>query len=189
MKTRRIQATSIILSAALAMDGCAGTGMTGDQTALDKSINECIGSVLLGTALGALIGSASHGNAGRGALYGAGAGTVACAVMVAINNAQDRQRIRQNQLAALQTGENHTDTYVGQDGTARTVQTNVQTVSAPANFASSPTASTADPIVGPCRKITTQISVAGKGDSEVDPGFTCQTRAGNWVNWNGQTSV
>lgn len=152
-----------------------GDGGSGEETALDRSIHQCIGSVIIGTALGALIGAASH-RVGQGAAIGAGAGGVACAVFMAMNNAQDKQRIRQSELAAASSGRNQSVSYAGSDGQQRTVSTSVQPAAVPASAAAN-----GNTVVGPCRRTQTQISVAGQGSASLPPELVCRTTQGDWV--------
>lgn len=186
-------AKTTILGVSLAvvayLSGCVVPNGQQSKSALNRSIAECAASVLVGAALGAIVGRATHGSPGKGAAIGAGGGAVACAVLMAVNNAQDKQRIRQNQLAALQSDTTQTDSYVGNDGAMRKVSTTVQDVSLPGTLNASPTASSADPIVGPCRRTNTGIEVNGKGTSSVDSGVVCRTAQGNYVSWNGATSI
>lgn len=52
----------------------------------------------------------------------------------------------------------------------------------------SPTASSSDPIVGPCRKTSTAIIVSGS-PATVDSGIVCRTAQGNYVSWDGTTII
>lgn len=174
------RAIAIIVAVALTLGGCA-TGNPGEpKTALDRSVGDCVASVAVGALVGALLGAAAGGrrSVGTGAAIGAGAGTVACAVIVAMNNKQDRERIQQARLAALKSGHDETQQYVGSDGTGRVIHTSVQPASLPA---SKPAAIAGNEVTGPCRRAQTQITVAGKGTAQLDPELVCQTAAGDWV--------
>ena len=166
---------------------CVGSGPNGQMTALDKSINECAGSLLIGTALGALAGAAINHKAGQGALYGAGAGGVMCAVFLAMNNAQDKARVRQSEIAAATSGNATTDQYVGNDGATRVIKTSVQSVSPPVNLASN-AGPNGEQFVGPCRRTQTNISVQGQGQASLDPEVVCRTAQGDWLPWTGSTT-
>jgi hypothetical protein len=187
IRTKATIMASIAITAYLS--GCVTQGGQHADSALNRSIGGCVASVLVGAALGAALGAATHNKAGTGAAIGAGGGAVVCAVLMAVNNAQDKERIRQNQLAALESGRSRTDNYMGSDGLQRKVSTTVEDVGLPGALNDSPTATGADPIVGPCRRTSTGIEVTGKGTSNLDSGVVCRTAQGNYVSWNGSTAI
>jgi uncharacterized membrane protein YebE (DUF533 family) len=175
---------ALALAFALTLSGCASTG-DGSRTALDRSIGKCALSIGAGAILGALIGAASgRKGAGTGALVGAGAGTVACAVILAMNNEQDKARVRAEQAATLNSGHATQETYVGDDGQARTIRTSVEAANIPTAVNATATAS---PTI--CRRTQTQITVQGKGSATLDPEISCRTAQGDWVPWSGGTSA
>lgn len=176
------RATAVATSVLLVTSGCATTGNDGSgapRTALDRSINQCIGTVVGGALLGALLGGVARprGGAATGAAIGAGAGAVACAVIIAMNNQQDRERIRQSQINALNANASDTSQYVGSDGQSRTVRTTIQPAAMPTVMAGA----SGPAIVGPCRRAQTQITVQGKGTANLDAEVVCRTAAGDWV--------
>ena len=181
---------SIILITSLLLCSCAtGPHDSGEpQTALDRSISQCIVSVGAGAILGALLGGIANrrGGAGTGAAIGAGAGAVACIVILAINNKEDRERVRQARLTALQSGADETTRYVGDDGNGRIIHTSVQTV--PTIYVGE-NAVPGKKIVGPCRRAQTQITVQNKGTATLDPELVCQTSLGDWVSVGNQGNV
>lgn len=180
---------SIALTIACALTAaCATTGANGQMSSLDRSINQCVGSLVVATALGALIGAASH-RAGQGAAYGAGAGGLMCAVFMAMNDAQDKERVRQNEMSAASSGRNQTVSYAGSDGQQRVVTTTVQPALIPASAIASSSNATNPAVVGPCRRAQTQITVSGQGSASLDPELVCRTSQGDWVSVNSGTGV
>ena len=178
---RFAKAVAMASAMSLMLSGCATT--SGDpnapRTALDRSVGQCIGSIAAGAILGALLGAATgNRNVGKGAAIGAGVGTVACAVIIAMNNKEDRERLQQSRMAALKSGSDDTTQYTGTDGNSRVIHTSVQTVPVP----SAPkTASANSNITGPCRRAQVQITLQNKGATTLDPETVCQTAAGDWV--------
>lgn len=168
---------AICTLATLALAGCATTQGRPQQNALDRSINQCVGAVVIGALLGTAIASK---NRGKGALIGAGVGTVACGVLIAINNAQDKQRVREAQVVALNSGGQRTEQFVGQDGQPRVVQTSVSEVSTPpARAIATTSTSSPDAFVGPCRNAQTAITVQGQ-TAQLPPELYCRTAGGDW---------
>jgi predicted small secreted protein len=191
---------AICVVAATALAACAtmqGSGV--QQSALERSINQCLATIAIGAVLGAVI---NRNNRGKGALIGAGAGTVACGVLVAINNERDKERVRQAQLAALNAGTQQTQQFVGQDGNTRIVQTSVKEVPTPqpavytaptsrtpavsSDYSASakPAAESPDRFVGPCRSAQTTITSQGQS-AELPADVFCRTAAGDWKPYRG----
>ncbi len=184
------RAVALVLVAALA-SSCATGPRDADghpRTALDRSIGQCIVSIGLGAIAGALLGAAINrrGGAGTGAAIGAGAGAVECAIIVAVNNEEDRARIRQAEQAAYSSGQGSTTQYAGEDGTARIIKTSVQTVATPTQPAG---AGDGEVIVGPCRRAQTSITVGDKGTVALPPELVCRTAQGDYVPYSGKTTA
>ena len=180
---RRI--VSIVLGCTMFCAGCATVDKNGQPlSALDRSINQCVGSLVVGTVLGALIGAASRrGNAGKGAMYGAGAGAVMCAVFVAMNDAQDKERVRQSQMNAALSGQTQTYNYVGDDGRARSIETTSEPAAIPVSTTATTGADDSPAITGPCRKTHTTITVQNTGSAVVGE-MICRNAVGDYVRVN-----
>src|SRR5689334_21701470 len=100
----------------VALVGCATTESDGaPRSELDKAIGRCVISVGAGAILGAIVGNnAGRGNAGRGAVIGAAAGGVLCAVMLKV--ARDKDEILARQKAAVAQGGFQRTTFQGKEG-------------------------------------------------------------------------
>lgn len=107
--------------------GCQTAATSGGSTvssawAIDTVRQKCVASVVGGAIVGGIIGAVTGG--GRGAAGGAVIGSVAgvglCGVIMALD-AQDRDRIRQAQLLAAETGEPQVLAYQGGDGLQRNI--------------------------------------------------------------------
>lgn len=184
---------------AVTLAGCATTQGGPRQSALDRSISQCMATVAIGALLGGLV---SHDNRRKGALIGGGLGAVACGVLIAINNERDKQQIRDAQLVALNAGTPQTQQFVGNDGQTRVVQTSVQEVATPPArvMAAVPTppmsggnpnpgstmagATSPDTFVGPCRNAQTTITVQGQS-AQLSPDLYCRTAGGDWKLYGG----
>src|SRR3569832_130116 len=165
------------------------------RTALDRSIGQCIATMAISTIAGALLGAAINrrNGAATGAAIGAGAGAVQCAIIIALNNEQDRQRIRDAEQAAYNSGRSTTTQFVGQDGTPRSIHTSVAAAPMPAQLltpagAGGGTSDDNSAIVGPCRSAQTQI-VAAQGTVNLEPEIVCRTTQGDWITYNGKPNT
>ena len=155
------------------------------QTAVDKAVQRCVGTVLVGAVGGALIGAAAGGKRGAatGGLIGGGAGGAMCAVMLAVANKEDRERIRQIEQAAVAQGASKTETY-SHEGVARRVETRVSAYSlAPSEAAAPPPSDGAAAAPGSkvCRYAETTIEVAGKGTANTGKQLYCRADNGDWA--------
>ena len=179
------RAVSAALTAAfVALSGCASGGLdvTGQpRSALERSVGTCLVSVGAGVLVDMLT---NHRRIGAGTAVGAGL----CAVVLAVNNEADKQRIRQSQLAALNAGQDRTDQYVGDDGNARVIKTSIHPSNLPSDL-NAKLAPDGSKFVGPCRQTQTEISVQGKGSASLDPETVCRTAQGNWQPWPGSVSA
>src|SRR5258708_135420 len=190
---RTTKGVAACMAAALVLSSCATAGGGPQQSALDRSINQCVAAVAIGALLGGL---ADKKNRGQGAAIGAGVGGLACGVLVAINNERDKQRVRDAQRAALNAGTERTENFVGEDGQTRVVQTSVRDVPTPATFVvpAAPIAATfaanpnpvpimaavsSDTFVGPCRNAQSQITVQGQ-TAQLPGELYCRTPGGDW---------
>ena len=188
LTSKQLRPVATLMIAALLTGACA-TGPRDSEgrprTALDRSIGQCAVSIIGGALVGALLGAATRrGGAGTGAAIGAGVGTVACVIILAVNNEEDRERIRQAQQRAYQAGRSATVQYVGQDGAPRFIKTSVEQLSI------QPQASTGDPnetFVGPCRRAQTSITVGNKGTVALDSEVVCRTSMGDYLPYTQKT--
>jgi hypothetical protein len=188
----RLVATRFVVPLSLA--GCASNGMpfgsmpfgpnsissnSGAQAAsvLDRSIAGCAASIG-GGLLVDLLGKEKK--VGGGTVVGA----VICGVILAVNNEEDKQRIRDSQQAALISGQSRTDQYVRTDGRMRTIKTTVTPAVAPARLVSTK-APGGERFVGPCRRVQTEITAQEQGTSPLNPEMVCRTDHGNWLPWTG----
>jgi hypothetical protein len=154
---------------ALSAAGCQTAG-GGGRSALDDAVGRCVASTLGMALVGGIIGAAAGGG-GRNVAIGAGAGAavggLACAVMTALD-AQDKERIRQAQIQAAQTGETRYLSYQGSDGRARRVVVKPQATE---------TAS-AGRI---CRRADTTAAIGDAGSTELPAQLICRTPGGDWL--------
>lgn len=172
------------IAASIILSGCASGGLSASgqpRTALERSVGTCLVSVGAGVLVDMLT---NHRRIGAGTAVGAGL----CAVVLAVNNEADKQRIQQSQQAALNAGKDRTDQYVGDDGNARIIRTSVHPSDAPSDL-NARLAPDGSKFVGPCRKAQTEISVQGKGSASLDPETVCRTAQGNWQPWPGAVSA
>ncbi|MGB7433494.1 MAG: hypothetical protein WA921_13600 [Ahrensia sp.] len=123
--------TVVCLSSFL-LQACSTTSQGGAtlsrSTAMDRAIGGCIGSVAIGAVGGALVGAAIGGSraAERGAIIGAAAGIGRCAVLIELAAAEDKQKLREAELAALELDRETTQTIKTQTGKSAKVRTKVK---------------------------------------------------------------
>lgn len=134
-----------------------------------EAIGRCAAATLGGAVVGTLIGAAAGGNrgAGAGALIGGAVGGVGCAVITALD-AQDKERIRNAQIAAAATNQPRYLTYQGGDGRTRQITVRPQ--------AAAPTAETGRL----CRVLDTSATIDG-GAADLPPAKVCRTDKGEWL--------
>lgn len=170
---------------ALAMAGCTTTsGGIGGGWQIDSVASRCVASIVGGALVGGLLGAARGGgrNIGAGAAIGAGAGGALCAVMAALDQ-QDRERIKQAQLAAARTGMIQNVAYTGHDGLQRRVTVKPSAAMPRTTLVSATTlpAASAPSTSGPiCRSVETSASVASKGSADVPAQIVCRNESGEW---------
>lgn len=80
------------------------------KTFVEKAIGKCVVAVLLGAGLGAAIKGKD------GALVGAGLGGLVCALMMKAASDKDKERVRDAQLAALNSNTQQQDTWSTDQG-------------------------------------------------------------------------
>ena len=130
----------------------AGTSIEG-KTEVEKAIGRCVAAVVGGALLGALLGG--RRNAGSGAVIGGAVGAGVCAIMLSMASAQDKARLRQIQLEALNSGQPQTDQWQTTEG--RYVTATVT----PSNFVQVTAPKTETPVK--CTRMITQLSASGQG--------------------------
>lgn len=171
----RSASVAFALAVSTAVSGCATTsGSYGGGTAMDRAIRNCMMSIGAGAILGAVIGNnTGSGSAGRGAAIGAVAGAGACAVFIAVANEQDRARLRELELAALNSGSTQYQTFNSTQGRQVAVTTQIQEapVRARQDAAQQYTA---------CRYSSQTVDVAGSGQASAGNQLWCRLETGDW---------
>ena len=107
---------------------------------MDKAVSDCVASVAIGAISGAVIGGVLGGNRGmgQGAAIGAVAGVGRCAILIEIAAAEDRAKVREAELAALQTNTPQTRSITTRNGKSATVRTKVASAPLPTAKADKP---------------------------------------------------
>ncbi len=163
-----------------AVSGCATTGSSGGGTALDRAQGQCIAAVTVGVLLGAALGNnIGDGNAGRGALLGAGAGGIACAIIA--EAAREREAVLAHQRAAATEGTSSRSEWVSNSG--RRVVMNVQVEPDPDEVATADYAASDASAEVPtlrCRYSTSTMEIAGMGSASLGRQRWCQQADGTW---------
>lgn len=134
-----------------------------------EAIGRCAAATIGGAVVGTLIGAAAGGGraAGTGALIGGAVGGVGCAVLTALDT-QDKERIRNAQIAAAATNQPRYLNYQGSDGRARQITVRPQTPTQTAETGRL------------CRILDTSASIGG-GSAELPPTKVCRTERGEWL--------
>lgn len=173
-------AMAAIVLASTSITGCATTGTGGGRTALDRAQGQCVAAVAVGALLGAAIGNnVGDGNAGRGALLGAGAGGIACAIIA--EAARERDEVLARQQAAAAAGAASRSEWVANSG--RRVIMNVQVEpdpEAPAAGDDAASDATSEVPSRRCRYSTSTMEVAGMGSASLGRQRWCQQADGTW---------
>jgi len=155
----------VFAAAALAVAPAAGAQDTyganriDGKTEVEKAMGRCAATVLVGALLGAAVGSDS-GQAGRGAAIGAAAGAGVCAIMLKVASNKDKERLREAQLAAANSGASQTTEWTtdqGQDARATVTASPIVQVSAP---------KTQETL--PCRRTRTEVTVGEQSNQTTD---------------------
>lgn len=175
--TRTVRTIGVALCLGAVLTGCTssrgGSATSGGSGgSIDEAVSRCIASTLVGAGIGALLGAATGGGrrAGVGAAIGAGVGGLACTVLTALD-AQDKQRIRNAQIAAAATNQPQYLAYQGADGARRAITVRPQP--APAAIAGAPNRI--------CRATDTQASINGTGSADLPQQLVCRTPGGDWL--------
>lgn len=173
-QTRRpIAAIGYVLALGMVVSGCAstsGTATVASRTAMDRAIGQCVAGVVVGAGLGAVIGGITGGNnaAGRGALIGGAVGVGRCAVLVHVAAAEDRERVRQAERAAVLAASSRTTTISTKSGKTASVRTDVAPAPAKQNTAYTT-----------CRYAQQTVTVEGQSASG-ERQLWCRTETGDW---------
>jgi hypothetical protein len=170
---------SILLVVSLTLAGCAGAvGPDGKpRSALERSIGTCLVSIGAGILFDML---ANKKRIGAGTAVGAGV----CAVVLVLNNEEDKQRVRQAELRAYEAGKDSEESYVGQDNRTRFVKVAVHPVDMPTSLNTK--AADGSSFVGPCRRTQTSVTVQGQGTADLGAEVVCRTNMGDWLPATGQ---
>ena len=173
MKSRSILCMTL---SAVMMLSAAGCATTGEPLTAEQKMVRCGAMVAGGAILGGVIGNnTGDGDAGTGALVGALAGGGACGVWLAFQNEQDKRRLMEARLAALEQGQSVEESWTGTDGRVRSV---VVSPSTDTQMIPTSQVESADKQVRVCRTLNTQASVSGTQDAINE--VWCRTEAGNW---------
>ena len=155
----------LIATSALALT-LAGCATTGTGSAVDRARGQCMLLIGGGALLGAVIGNnVGDGDAGAGLGIGLVAGSLACAVSMALASEEDQRRIAEVEMAALEAGELRQTTYVGRDGKSRTIQVAAMDISDPAGLGAGERT---------CRTRQTTATVQGIGTHAYDQQVFCR---------------
>lgn len=148
---------------------------------MDRAISQCAAGVVVGVALGALIGGAAGGKnaAARGALVGGAVGVGRCAILVQVAAAEDRARIRQAELAAVQSNASQTRTIKTKAGKTASVRTQIAQAPIPAPRPSSNSAAKSEPKYTNCRFAEQTVIVEGQSAS-AGKQLWCRAETGDW---------
>jgi hypothetical protein len=155
------------------------------RTSVEAAMQKCAGTMVVSTIGGALIGGmiGNRNSVATGALVGAGVGGVACAVMLAVANEEDKRRILENELEAVAAARAKVITY-DHEGVRRRVHTQVTdqpraATPAPARR-DSPAMARAKEAGVSCRYAQTTIEVTGQGTTTTDKQLYCKNTVGKW---------
>lgn len=157
----RIVGWAALCAVALTTTGCATMGSGGGYaTELDRANAQCVGAVVIGGLLGAVAGNnIGDGNAGRGALIGAGAGGVACVIIR--EAARERDAVIRYQREAAASGMNKRSEWVGASGKRFVMDTVVQ-------------ADTASDSGQRCSYSTSTVNIEGMGAAPIGRQRWCE---------------
>lgn len=185
------------VGASLILSGCATTG--GQKTAVDRALSKCVLSVGGGALLGGIIGNnVGDGNAAKGAVIGGLAGAGVCGFILNRASKEDKERIRQLELAALesQTTGKTVETFMATNGvdsvTVATTTSDVESSELPEKVASrmvnNDVQAASDADAGEarytnCRYVQTDISVSTNTVSGAKE-LTCRTETGDWESFS-----
>lgn len=177
--SRSVNRASIaaVVMCCIAVQGCTTTSADGTKvssTAMDKAVSDCVASVAIGAISGAVIGGVLGGNRGmgQGAAIGAVAGVGRCAILIEIAAAEDRAKVREAELAALQTDKSQTRSIRTRNGKSATVRTRVTPAPLPATKAENPVqAPVAQSNITPAAPQTSATAVASYAE-ELNSNYT-----------------
>lgn len=128
----------ILAGLSIFLHGCVTTSNTGSEastrTAFDRAIGKCAAAFLVGSlggaALGALIGGGRKGIA-TGAIAGTAVAAGQCAILISVAAEEDKKKIRDAELAALQANSNNSRKFETKSGKTATVKTTVSAAPLP----------------------------------------------------------
>jgi hypothetical protein len=148
---------------------------------MDRAIGECVARVAVGAAVGALIGGVAGGknSAGRGALVGGAVGVGRCAILMQVAAAEDRARIREAELAAVQSNASQTRTIKTKAGKTASVRTQIAQAPIPASRPPSASASKPATTYTNCRFAEQTVTVEDQSAS-AGRQLWCRAETGDW---------
>ncbi len=172
-------ATAALMLAAAPVSGCV-TMSGGGGTALDRAQGQCVAAIAVGTLVGAAIGNnVGDGNAGRGAVLGAGVGGIAC--MVIAEAARERDQVLARQQAAAAAGAASRSEWVTTSGRRAVMSVQIEPdpeAPAASDYAASDATADAPPLR--CRFSTSTMEIAGMGSASLGRQRWCQQLDGSW---------
>ncbi|WP_417435887.1 hypothetical protein [Hoeflea sp.] len=166
-----------VMMCGIAVQGCTTTSADGRKvrsTAMDRAVSECVASVAIGAISGAVIGGVIGGSRGmgRGAAIGAVAGVGRCAILMEIAAAEDRAKVREAELAALQSNRAQTRSITTKNGKSATVRTKVTPAPLPVAKAEKPApVEVVQPAATPAAPQTSATAVASYAE-ELNSDYT-----------------
>ncbi|WP_165184300.1 YMGG-like glycine zipper-containing protein [Caulobacter soli] len=160
----------VLLSLQAASPAQAAKAPRVPKSQIDRAIGRCVATVAIGALLGAAVGNNSgRGNAGRGAVIGAAAGGVVCAVILKV--AKDKDALLAHQQEAVALGGMQRATFEGHDGPV-TLITKSRDVEQPATS------------IGPvrvCRYAESQVELGTEQQADLGSQLYCRTEGGDWT--------
>lgn len=162
-----------VVSVLTASCATMGSGPDGQMTELDRAGGRCVAAVVVGSLLGAVVGNnVGGGNAGRGALIGAGAGGIACAIIR--EAAKEKDAILAYQMQAAQNGTAGRNEWVSASGKRMVMSVEVEADNsmtvlaegAPAPF---------------CRYSNSTVEIDGMGSAALGRQRWCRGADGAWT--------
>lgn len=130
-----LAASSIFLHGCVTTSNTASTGSEPPvRTAFDRAIGKCAAAFLIGSLGGAALGGLFGGRKAiaTGAIAGTALAAGQCAILVNLAAKEDKKKIRDAELAALQANSNNSRKFTTKSGKTATVNTTVSAAPLPA---------------------------------------------------------
>lgn len=159
------------------------------KSEVDKAVGKCVGTVLGGAILGALI--AGKKDRATGALAGAAVGGGICALIVDDAKKKDRLFEAQLRAASAESGQ-HTSTFTDDAGVKTTVvasageaQMMPASLLVPVKYTFADSTTRLSPVIAEpealCRMTAASIQSASADAAKAPDQLTCRTEAGDWA--------